>query len=113
MKNTEYPNTNYYAAVFLYIVRVSYNELTAELSLEQKCEFYAKALHDIEEADIAYHQKLYGHVSTKLQSILDLIEDSEHTSIEFLKHASENLDSILPMLRMEDTEIALAGDAAS
>ena len=116
----------------------SYNELTAELSLEQKCEFYANALHDIEEAasdnmyinilvqktlkgfrekleetDIAYHQKLYGHVSTKLQSILDLIEDSEHTSIEFLKHASENLDSILPMLRMEDTEIELAGDAAS
>ena len=67
----------------------------------------------LEESDIAYHQKLYGHVSTKLQSILDLIEDSEHTSIEFLKHARENLDTILPTPRMEDTELALAGEAES
>jgi hypothetical protein len=74
----------------------------------------SKTLQDFEEKaqqfEDEYHTKLHTYVSTKLQSLLGLIDDTEHTSTAFLEKAKNNLDTVLPFPNMDDTSAALTGE---
>ncbi len=118
----------------------NFAELTKDFTLEQKCKFYTKAQQKLEAAhnkstdmyvsilisqtlqdfkektqqfEDEYHAKLHKYVSTKLQSLLGLISDTEHTSTQFLEKAKDNLDTVLPYPDMaEDAFASITGETS-